>query len=220
MKRTMSVSAVSLSLALVMAGCASTPDTTSGRVDVQKQVKPFYVVQHQFTKTGGEIPAWVNLDTSDIQALPQYKDKTIFKLEKEGKSVEGVKTLIDLDFNAEVATNISQKIQTKAKGALVGSADRAEAYLEKVTQTTASASISGIKKESQFWTQLQYYKEDGKTPDTGRLVYTVYTLYSVPTTSLTDQITKALTGADTTPPKSDEEKRARELVKASLAEGF
>jgi len=220
MKRLLRISAVGLSLALLLAGCASTPETTAGKTNIQKQVKPFYVVQHQFTKTGGDIPAWVNLDLAEVQALPQYKDKAIFKLEKEGKSVEGVKALSEADFAAEVANSINVKVQAKLKTALVGSADKADAYVEKVTSTLASAQISGIKKESQFWVQLQYYKEDGQTLDTNRLVYTVYTLYSVPSATLKELINKALTGADAVPAKTDEEKRARDLVKGSLNEEF
>jgi hypothetical protein len=201
-------------------GCGSDGDTNKGTAPtVLSDVKRPDVLDHKNYAFGRDIPEWVMLEQSEIEELPKYKDVYVFKFEESGKSLDGVKMWAQqFSAAATLAQQINNRVQVKVGGANVGDRNETGSYIEMALKSLSDATFSGYKETENYWLQRRYYKADGSVD---REDFTYFSLYTIPRKTLDGLIAKALNTSDTqAQPKTENEKAARERVKALLEEGL
>ena len=121
---------------------------------------------------------------------------------------------------AAFSNQVSLRVKEKFAGAQVGDKDKVESYFERVVKTLSETEFSGYTKASDWWVQLRWLADDGKTAlkDEYRYLF----LFTIPREMLDMQIKKVIDGtAELDPPKTEDEKKARERVAEALFEdGF
>ncbi len=208
--------------ALVAMGCASAPEAAP-----EAKAKPapkFEVIEHKASGIGGDIPEWVSVYVSDgnsgVEMLDRYKDKYVFVGEDSGTNLNALR-LWAQGFNVtqEIARLASNRVQSKFAGAAAGSPDdEFGRYFENVVKNVADATISGARKDSDFWVYKRYFKDDGKTMD--RDVYDYYVLVTIEKDVLKTQLDKIISGVVPDKPLTKEQQTAVDRVKESFYEGF
>jgi hypothetical protein len=159
------------------------------------------------------------LEQSEIEELDRYKDDYVFKFTESGKSLDGVRMWAQ-QFTAAttIAQQVQNRVQVKVAGANVGDRNEVGGYLEMAVKSLSDATFSGFKERENYWLQQRHYKQDGSVD---REDYTYYSLYTIPRKTLDGLVTKALNDTDEKEkPKTENEKAARERVKALLEEGL
>lgn len=208
--------------ALVMSAvsCASKPDNKT----LAKKGPAYEVIDHKTMAIGGDIPAWVATyiegGAQAVESLDAYKEKYVFVGEDSGANLPALRLWVQ-NFNIaqDLAQMVSLRVKTKFAGAAAGSPDdEFGRYFENVVKNTSEASFSGARKETDFWVQKRFFKEDGKTVD--REAYDVYVLVSIDKESLKNQIQAVLDGTAADTPPSKEQQTAIDRVKESFYEGF
>lgn len=208
-------------IAVVAAGllvsCASTKGSTMP--EVSAEVKKPVLLDHKNLKWGKEMPEWVAMEPQELEAKDQYKDMYLFKFESpRSKSLEGAELWTrDFSVPSELARTVKMRIESKAAAAAVGDKDKVEGYIEDIVKTITDTKLSGFKKVSDYWIQQRYFDDKGKPAGDD---YTYIVLYSIDRNTLDRLIDDAISGADEVKPKTEEEERARELVKNALHEGI
>lgn len=205
---------VSLAMVLgLLAGCSSAPkakDSTPAAVKTEGaaiEAPSFKIIENQNSALGGEIPFWVTQDTGALEQDQRFKDNYVFKIEENGQSLTGVKTIANnLDAPSEIGRLVNTRVQQKFGGAQVGDDKAVETYFENVVKTLASATISGFRKYGEFWVLKQYY--DNGSP--GKKEYTYYVLYTIPRSKVDSLIQDAIAE---TRPQNDAQTTAKERVK-------
>ncbi|OHD14323.1 MAG: hypothetical protein A2Z96_04405 [Spirochaetes bacterium GWB1_48_6] len=205
--------------ALVLASCASTAAAPEAPNNMAVAYPP-KVLEHQNSAFGGDVPSWVTMEQSDVQAQDKYKDVYVFKFETVGAGSVDAAVLAGTNFDVlqPIAQQVSVRVQAKFAGAQVGDKAKVETYMENVVKSLTDAKFSGLKKESQFWVKLQNFTSEGK-PDNQE--FRVRFLYSIPKKTLDDQIAKQIDAIDAADqPKTEDERTARARVRESLSEGL
>ncbi len=205
---------VSLAMVLgLLAGCSSAPkakDTAPEPVKTQgaaMEAPSFKIIENQNSALGGEIPFWVTQDTGALEQDQRFKDNYVFKIEENGQSLTGVKTLANnLDAPSEIGRLVNTRVQQKFGGAQVGDDKAVETYFENVVKTLANATISGFRKYGEFWVLKQYY-DNGSL---GKKEYTYYVLYTIARSKVDSLIQDAIAE---TKPQNDAQTTAKERVK-------
>jgi hypothetical protein len=209
--------------AAALFGCA-TPPNPNVKPEGKKKTAKFDVIEHKASSIGGEVPEWVAVYVSDgsvgLEALPKYKDKYVFVGEDSGANLNGLRAWVQ-GFNVaqEMARLVSTRVQAKFAGAMAGSPDAEVArYFENVVKNVSEATISGARKETDFWVYKRYYKADGRTMD--REVYDYYILTVIDKESLKKQLNDIIAGAKPAKPLTTDQAAAVNHVKESLMTGF
>lgn len=217
------VSAIVLSFAV--ASCGSAPkEKKENKMDEKKAVAKFEVIEHKASAIGGDIPEWVTTYIYDgntgVEAMDKYKDKYVFIGEDSGTNLNALR-LWAQGFNVaqDLARLVSTRVQAKFAGAAAGSPDDEYGrYFENVVKNVSDATITGARKETDFWIYKRYFKPDGKTVD--REVYDYYVLNTIDKESLKKQLTAVLDGTKPDKPQTKEQKAAVDRVKEAFYEGF
>ena len=211
-------------LAILLASCATTEkNVASGSGNSSKAVskvrKP-EMIDHKNQQFGKEIPEWVSMEQYDIEQLPRYKDVYIFKFQSErSKDLEGAQLWMrNFTVASQISRLITQRIQDKAVSAAAGNADKIDSYTKELVKLVSEANMSGLKKESDYWTCRRFFNADG---DVDGDFYTLVMIYSVPRKTLDGIIKDAIAKAnDKEKPKSQEEIDLREMVNKAMTENF
>jgi len=203
-----------LILLLVAVGCKSTPktdgDVETTTSDIRKPPPEPVIISHQY-KGLGEVPEWVIMPIGKIEELPEHKGYYVFKESFSGRNLEGTKIQAqNFSVDDQIARMISVRIQSKYAGAVVGDSDMAEQYFEKVVKSIAEGRVGGSKKYDEYWVQRRYFKDENTVE---KEVFEYYLLIRVPMSEIKAAIARAFDGNK---PKSEEETRARDLVKDAL----
>lgn len=209
--------------AILLASCATTDKAMSGNSSktVSKGRVP-EMIDHKNQQFGKEIPEWVSMEQYDIEQLPRYKDVYVFKFDSNSnrsKSLEGAEVWMrNFSVASEISRLISERIKDKAVSAASGNADKLDSYTKELVKIVSEAEMSGLKKESDYWTCRRFFKADG---DVEGDFYTVYMIYSVPRKTLEGIIKDAIARAnEKEKPKNQEEIDLREMVNKAMAEDF
>ena len=208
-------------LAILIASCATTESAGSG--DSSKVVSKARVpemIDHKNQQFGKEIPEWVSMEQYDIEQLPRYKDVYVFKFESEkSKDLEGAQLWMrNFSVASQISRVISQRIQDKAVSAASGNANKIDSYTKELVKMVSEANMSGLKKESDYWTCRRFFNADG---DVEGDFYTVVMIYSVPRKTLDGIIKDAIAKAnDKEKPKNQEEIDLRDMVNKAMTENF
>ena len=219
------LSLVAASFAALSCGSAPKPAAASEKPAETKRVVPKYdILDHKSMALGGEPPEWVTVYTNDgisgVEALDKFKEKYVFVGEDSGTNRSALAAWVQ-GFNVaqEMARLMSTRVQAKFAGAAAGSPDDEYGrYFENVVKSVADATITGARKDNDFWILKRYYKEDGKTID--REVYDYYVLVTIDKATLQKQLEDILNGVKVDKPLSKEQQTAVDRVKESFYEGF
>lgn len=186
---------------------------------VSSKVKKPELIDHKNFKWGKDIPDWVAVEVTDLQKKDEWKDLYLFKFESpRSKSLEGAELWTrDFSVPSELARTVKMRIESKAAAAAVGDKDAIEGYIEDIVKTITDTKLSGFKKISDYWIQQRYYDDKQKPAGDD---YTYLVLYSIKRDTLDRLINDAISGADEVKPKTEEEARARELVRKALRDGI
>jgi hypothetical protein len=206
-----------------LVGCGSTEAaTTSGggtSPTVVSDVKRPDTLDHKNYAFGREVPEWVMLEQGEIEDLPKYQDVYVFKFEESGASLDGVRMWArQFTANSALAQQVQNRVQVKVAGASVGDKNETGGYIEMAVKSLSDATFSNYKEAENYWLKRRHYKQDGSVDKED---YTYYSLYTIPRKTLDGLIAKALGEAEAQEkPKTENEKAARERVKALLEEGL
>jgi len=197
-------------LALVGAACTTTTsvtkhDPTKGPTD-EKVAQPVVIIDHQYRGLK-EVPAWVTMEQGELDEQPEFKDYMVFKESQQGKDLNAVKVWSqNFVIDDQISRLVSNRIQSKFSGAMVGSVDGAEAYFEKIVKSMTSARVAGTRRHAEYWIMRRYTNPDDSTKD----VYEYYVLVKVPIAEVKKAVARAFAE---NPPATENEIRARDKVK-------
>ncbi|MCL1818346.1 MAG: hypothetical protein FWG35_05390 [Spirochaetaceae bacterium] len=210
-------------IAASFAGCGSTGNAPKkepvGTVSVVSDVRRPDVLDHKNYSFGRDVPEWVMMERGEIEDLAKYESDYVFKFEESGANLNGVQ-LWARNFSAasELAQQIQNRVQVKFGGASVGDRNDTGGYMEAAVKSLSDATFSGYRERENYWLKRRHYKQDGSVD---REDFTYYSLYTIPRKTLDGLIAKALGDADTQEkPKTENEKAARERVRAMIGEGI
>lgn len=215
-----------VALALTAIGCASAPAGAAPAatpVAAAPTVK-MEVIEHKASGIGGNIPEWVQIyiesGNSGVEALEKFQKMYVFVGEDSGVNLNALR-LWAQGFNVaqDLARLVSTRVQAKFAGAAAGSPDdEFGRYFENVVKSASEATITGARKDSDFWVYKRYFKADGKTED--RVVYDYYVLVTIDREVLKTQLDKILAGVVPDKPVTKQQQTAIDRVKESFYEGF
>lgn len=195
MKKSMLLIVAAVFALVALAGCPSAPPATTA---VATATPPFVILQHKGTTLGIiDPPKWVAYAVegpSKIEGLPEYADKYVVIVDNTGKDLTGLKEWSSsFEADREISKRLMTRVEAKFAGALVGDKDKVEGYMESVVKSTSEATFTGFKKDSDWWVQIRWFKEDGKTIDKEEFRYLV--LFTIPKATLEAQLQKILDGS-------------------------
>ncbi|MDR1626367.1 MAG: hypothetical protein LBT33_07480 [Spirochaetia bacterium] len=202
-----------------LAGCGSSAAAPGTSPTVASDVRLPDLLDHKNLAFGRDVPDWVMLEQGEIEELPKYKDFYVFKFEESGSSLDGVKLWAQqFTAAATIAQQVNNRVQVKVGGANVGDRNETGGYIEMALKSLSDATFSGYKEAENYWLKRRHYKQDGSVD---REDFTYYSLYTIPRKTLDGLISKALNDTSVQEkPKTENEKAARERVKALLEEGL
>ncbi len=208
--------------AVAVTSCASS--SKEKKPEPKKAIVKFDVIEHKASSIGGDVPEWVSIYVSDgntgVEAMPRYKDKYVFVGEDTGTNLNALRMWAQ-GFNVaqDLARLVSTRVQAKFAGAMAGSPDEEVGrYFENVVKNVADATITGARKETDFWVFKRYYKTDGKAVD--REVYDYYVLNTIDKEMLKKQLDMVINGTKPEKPLTKEQSTAVDRVKEAFYEGF
>lgn len=208
-------------LAILIASCATTESAKKGNSSkvASKSGTP-EMIDHKNQQFNKEIPEWVGMEQYDIEQLPRYKDVYVFKFQSDrSKDLEGAKLWMqNFTVASEISRVISQRIRDKAVSAAAGNANKIDEYTKELVKLVSEANMSGLKKESDYWTLRRFFDAEGEVEGD---FYTLVMIYSVPRRTLDGIIKDAIAKAnDKEKPKSQEEIDLRDMVNKAMTENF
>jgi hypothetical protein len=204
------------------AGCGSSGETTtsSGAAIVTPAVKQPDMLDHKNFKWGTQPPEWVTMNIDDLEALDKYKDDYVFKFESPiAQNLQGAELWTrNFTANSEIAQQVQNRVQAKFTGAAAGDMNDLGSYMENTVKSLSDAQFSGYRQRDNYWVKMRYYRADGNVDQEG---FTYLALYTIPRRTLDDLIQKALgSAAAAEKPKTENEQRARDIVKNAFEEGM
>jgi hypothetical protein len=164
--------------AIVLAACASTskseptpaPQTAT---PAPKAAAKFVIIDHKNAAFGGDIPDWVTMEVSDIEAQPKYKDQYAFVFDGTGDNLEGTRLKVNnLNAAGEIARFISVRVQALFAGAQAGDDKNLSTYMENIVKSLAQVQLSGFRKISDYWVQRQF-TDTQKTEFNYKVLYVI-----------------------------------------------
>jgi len=142
-----------------------------------------------------------------IEELAEFKDYFVFKESIQGKDLNAVKQWAqNFVIDDQISRLVSNRVQSKFAGAMVGTVDGAEAYFEKIVKSMTEARVAGTRRQDEYWILRRYQNPDGTVRD----VYEYYILVKVPESEVRKAVSRAFSE---NPPKTEDEVRARDKVK-------
>lgn len=202
---------LALIAAIVIAGCASAPETQPAEFEQAS----FRIIEHKNSTLGGDVPDWTSRDVGELEQDERFEGKYVFRFEETGEDLAGVKTIADnMSAPSEVARLISTRVEQVFAGAQVGDQDMVETYFENVVKTVSETEINGLRKYGDFWVLKQYVNEDGSA---GEKEYAYYTLYTIDESIVAELVDRAIEGLEA---ETEEELTARERVRQVLEDEF
>jgi hypothetical protein len=184
---------------LFLAACAGEPKKAPEPEIIPQSLEPveiFQIQDHAAKSAGGEIPPWVNVYLYEgigaIENQAEYQNKYIFIAENTGTNftalrqwMEGFMVLQDFP------RLVSSRIQTRFTASTPGYPDdNYGPFFEGTIKKSSDTFYNGAVTEGTFWLLVQYFKEDGITPD--REMYLFFILISIDKTLLEIQINEIL----------------------------
>lgn len=218
MKKAMYIAVGVLALGMFTA-CVSQEPQKNGLGEVSDSVRKPELIDHKNLKWGKDAPLWVSQEAYELEKESEYKDYYLFKFESpRSKSLEGAELWTrDFSVPSEMARTVKMRVESKAAAAAAGDKDLVTGYIEDIVKTITDTKLSGFKKLSDYWIQMRYFDAQGKPAGDD---YTYLVLYRISKDTLDKLIDNAITGADEEKPKTEDEKRVRDLVKDALHEGI
>ena len=222
MKKVITFLCMGCLIASVFMSCETTESssTSSNPMAIAKSVKKPDVIDHKNEKYGKGMPEWVGEEAIDIEKTGKYGDTYIFVFESEkAEDLEGAQVWLS-NFSAarEIVRQISQRVSDKAASAVAGNKNALGGYTKELVKIVSEATVTGFKKESDYWVQRRYYTPEGEVEGD---FYTVLALYSIPKAILDEILREALKAASgRVPPKTPEEQEAYDEVQRAFEEGF
>lgn len=227
MKKTLLIAVAAAMLVALFAACPSAPAPAPTAAPAPAvKAPPFDIIQHKGTTLGIAMPPdWVPAAVEGaraVQKLPEYENDYVVVVDLTGESLEGVQLAADrMNAMTAFSSQVSTRVKDKFAGAQVGDKDKVETYFERVVKTLSETEFSGYTKASDWWVQIRWYSDDAKT-QVQKDEYRYLFLFTIPREQLDLQIQKVLDGeGEIEPPKTEDEKKARERVAEALFEdGF
>jgi hypothetical protein len=212
--------------ALLLAACSSDPDTIplEPAPEYVTETENYKVIEHKNMLIGQDMPEWVTRYIADgvrgVEAMPIYKDVYVFIGEDKGSNLNALKQWVSgFSVAQDLARMVSFRVQMRFANAATGNPDDEYGrYFENVVKTVSDTSISGARKENDFWILKSIFKDDGKTVD--REEYEYFVLVSVDKNLLQRQIDAVLDQAVADAAPTRDEVIAIERVKTIFYEGF
>ena len=202
---------LALIASIVIAGCASAPETQPAEFEQAS----FRIIEHKNSTLGGDVPDWTSRDVGELEQDERFDGKYVFRFEETGEDLAGVKTIADnMSAPSEVARLISTRVEQVFAGAQVGDQDMVETYFENVVKTVSETEINGLRKYGDFWVLKQYVSDDGSA---GEKEYAYYTLYTIDETIVAELVDRAIEGLEA---ETEEELTAHERVRQVLDDEF
>lgn len=214
MKKSFLLVAMAMTLVVGFFGCASDGGNEDGMA--MSKVKRPEVLDHKNLKWGKDVPDWVMMSNTELEALPENEDFYVFVYESpKAQNVQGAEMYTkNMQAAAEIASMISLRVKSKFTGANAGDLENVETYMEQVTKTLAQAEISGLKKVDDYWVQMRYFDEKGKPSEEA---YTYKIMYRIPRDTMDGLVQQAIDGTE---PESEDGARTKNLVKDAISGGF
>ena len=204
--------AVMVCTAGITASCKSTPATS--------KIPASRMIDYQDKKFGKSIPNWVTMDVRELEMRKEYAGYYVFKFESpRGKSLEGVRSITEnLNVPQQIAQMAAVRMKNKAAASSTDTAGTAGQAVIRAAETVGSVTISGLRREADFWTQDRYFDTNGDVTEES---FTYYVLYTISRETMDKiikaELKKALEGL---PAKSAEErdaiKRAQDIFERRL----
>lgn len=207
-------------LALVMAGCASSPEPEpeeSRPTMAEPTTRRPEMVDHKNYKWGTPVPDWVTMEVDEIENLSEFEDQYVFKFESpRAQSLQGAE-LWTRNFQAasSIAQTVQNRVQTRFAGAAAGDMDLVENYMEQVVATFSDQEFSGYRAARDYWVRMRYFDAEGEVEEDA---YTYVVLYTIPESTLDRMVQDALDGADTN--LTEEQATVRDRVKDAFEQGL
>lgn len=207
------IAAIIVYIAGMAASCTSTPAVSKGTAS--------QMIDYKDKKFGKGIPGWVTMDIRELEARKEYSGSYVFKFESpRGKSLEGVRSITEnLNVPQQIAQMAGARMKSKAVASSLDTANAAGEAVIRAAETLANITISGLRREADFWTYDRYFDADGNVSEES---FTYYVLYTVERETM-DKIIKAelKKAIEGVPAKSAEEqdalKRAQDIFENGLS---
>ena len=153
------VALAALAALLVLSACATKPEPLPPTPTVGK----FEILQHKGTTLGVmSPPAWVEAAINGsraVEKLPDYKNDVVIVVDVTGGSLDGVMNDASrMNADTEVSRYLSLRVKDTFSGAQVGDKDKIETYMERCVKSVSEARFTGIRKATDWWVQLRWYK--------------------------------------------------------------
>lgn len=203
-----------VTLAFVLAGCASEPEPAPEPTPVDlAQAPSFRIIEHKNSTLGGDVPDWTTMDVGALEDDPRFEGRFVFRFEETGGNLQGVKAIADnMRAPSELARLISTRVEQVFAGAEVGDQDFVETYFENVVKTVSETEVNGFRKYGDFWVLKEYYDANGAATERE---YAYYTLYTIEEEIVSELVGRAIEGVE---PTTEEEVSAQQRVRDILDE--
>ncbi|MDR1399700.1 MAG: hypothetical protein LBJ41_07260 [Treponema sp.] len=185
-----------IGVVLVLAACATSEEKANReRIRLESEVTTV-TVEHKGTGLGiDQLPIWItaymNSGASGIERLAEYKDVYAIVAEENGTALQPLLTWVN-NFNAQqqIGATINTRIASlfQANEHMLPNTDEAVRSYNNSINTLVSASYTGARKDSDWWIK-QRIEEKGKESETR---YRAIVLYTIPKTTLNEQIAQQL----------------------------
>ncbi|MDR2102476.1 MAG: hypothetical protein LBP42_00050 [Treponema sp.] len=184
---------------LLLTGCTGEPKKIPELALISpppKKNEIFQIEAHDAQTAGEEIPPWVRAyiyeGAAAIERLPEYQGKYIFVAETEGTNVNALRQWAKkFAVLRDLPRLIASRIKRRFTGLSLSSPDEAYGlFFEETIREASDASYYGAIKEADYWLLVQYFSEDGTTPQ--RRVYQFFILVSIDQVLLRSQINEIL----------------------------
>ena len=197
--------------------CKSTP---AGAKAAAVQAPAVQMIDYEGKKFGKRVPDWVTMEVRELESRKEYADYYVFKFESpRGKSLEGVRSITqNLDMPQQIAQMAAVRMKNKAAASSTDTADAAGQAVIRATETLGNITISGLRRDMDFWTQDRYFDAAGDITEES---FTYYALYTVDRETMDKiikaELEKAIEGV---PAKSAEEQAALKRVQDIFENGL
>jgi hypothetical protein len=212
---------VAVAIAVALMGCATATTGDTGNTGVVATAAyPPKILEHKGSWVGmTELPAWVYAAISgpkEVEKLPEYKDKYVVVVETDADSKEGAERWLAIDAKASISGYLSTRVSDKLAAAEVGDKSKVTSYFERVIKVVSETQFTGFEMVNSWWVYLQTFTPEGK-PD--KRIYRAMQVWAIDKAMLKTQLDKILEGSKEVA-KTEEEKRAMDLVQSSFYDGF
>jgi hypothetical protein len=164
-------------------------------------VEIFQIQDHAAKAAEGKIPPWVDMylynSIGRIENLPEYQNKYIFIAENTGTNLKALLQWLEgFTIIHDFPRLVSSRLQDHLTAISAGNPDNTYgSFFEEVIKKSSDAFYYGALEEDKFWLLVQYFEQDGTTPN--REVYRCLILVSIDKIVLESQINEILNNIKT-----------------------